>query len=93
MKQINEWTQMSRRDESLRSFAHMIAVRFQKMKKHFAGLGEEVTPERFADTFLSMTMSSDNMNGGPISTREMAIMAEELVPAAVAELRDERIAA
>jgi hypothetical protein len=92
MKQINEWTQMSRRDESLRSFAHMIAVRFQKMRKHFAGLGEEVTSERLADTFLAMCLNSDNMNNGPLSTREIAIMAEELVPAAVAEL-DERIAA
>jgi hypothetical protein len=83
---------MSRRDDSLRSFAHLIAMRFKNVRQYHADHGEEVPAGVLAKHFRTMCQQSDLLTGGPVSTREMERLAAELVREAVAELK-ERIAA
>jgi hypothetical protein len=78
---------MSKRDDSLRAFAHMIAVRLRKVRQHHAEPAGVL-----ADHFKNMCDHSGGLAGGPVTTREMELLAAELVPQAVAEL-EERIAA
>jgi hypothetical protein len=83
---------MSQRDDSLRSFAHLIAMRLKTVRQYHADRGEDVPAGLLAKHFRTICRQSDLLKRGPVSTREMERLAAELVPDAVAALK-ERIAA
>jgi hypothetical protein len=81
------------RTTSLDGLALVIARRIKAIKDLAAEKGEQPKDGELAKQFLWMCERS-TLHGGAVSTAEMALLASELVPAALAKFRNpERIAA
>jgi hypothetical protein len=71
---------------SLKGLAHTIAWRLLDVEARLIKRGEPVTPELLARHFMQMAQRSDGMKEGPATTREIALLASEMVPAAIESL-------
>jgi hypothetical protein len=77
---------------SINSLAEAIARRITSIRNLAAEKGEPYPADEIARQFGLMCERSV-LHFGPLSTRHMEVLAAELVPAAMAVLQEERIAA
>jgi hypothetical protein len=71
---------------SLRGVAHRIAWQLSEVSKPYTDRNEAPPGELLVEHFLEVCNHSEDLRGGPLTTSEMNLLAEKLVPKAVEKI-------
>lgn len=71
---------------SLRGIAHRIAWQLGEISKPYTSKGEVPPGELLEKHFLEIIGDCDDLRGGPMTSPEVNLLAEKLVPAAVEKI-------